>query len=480
MKCLVMNVLLFNPPGPDGKGFTREGRCTQEAGIWKTHWPPVSLATSAAMIEREGHCARTVDFPASGFAVRGLIEAVRKIRPSLAVWSTGTPSLPFDLGIAELIRKHSSGTLTAVIGTHVTILPEEALLHPGLDMVIRGEPEKIIRNLSAAGGGWKKVRGISYREPDGKTVHNPPEDLLDPEEIPFPAWHGMDLQPYRLPLKGTPFLIVAPTRGCPYHCSFCTAPLYYGSKLRERPVEKVVEEMRNNGDRYGVTEFFIWADTFTARKEYVMSFCRAIQERKLRISWTCNSRVDTVDGEMLEAMKEAGLWMISFGIESANDKILALAGKGISAKQSREAVQLANRTGLKTAGHFIFGLPGETEQTMQETLSMALELPLDIAQFYAAAPFPGTRLYDAAVRNGWLTEADGEGSSLNCSQVSAGMDLPGLPAQRVNDFLRLAYKRFYARPRAFLNVLSMVEPGVVRLAFSGWKRFAGSNRGMAV
>ena len=294
--------------------------------------------------------------------------------------------------------------MTAVVGTHVTVASGEALREPGLDIVIRGEPEKIILELCSKGlSNREAVRGISYKQQSGEIAHNLSEDFLKPDEIPAPAWHCMDTGPYRLPLKGRPFLIVSPSRGCPYSCSFCTAPIYYGNRLRERPVEKVIDEIERNASRYGVKDFFIWSDTFTANNNYVRQFCRAIGERNLQVSWTCNSRVDTVTGDLLQVMRDAGLWMISFGIESSSDHVLERAGKRITADQSSKAVRSAHRAGIKTAGHFIFGLPGETEKTMIETLELALELPLDIAQFYAAVPFPGTRLHDEALRNGWLT-----------------------------------------------------------------------------
>ena len=160
---------------------------------------------------------------------------------------------------------------------------------------------------------------------------------------------------------------------------------------------QVVDEMAGNVSRYGIREFFIWADTFTADRALRPGTLPGRSWRRgLRISWTCNSRVDTIDEETLRLMKQAGLWMISFGLESGNDAILAASGKGITAAQSRAAVEMADGLGIRTAGHFMFGLPGETEETMAQTLALALSLPLDIAQFYAATPFPGTALYDEA------------------------------------------------------------------------------------
>lgn len=479
-------ILLFNPPAPGGRGYTREGRCTQEAGVWGTQWPPLSLATAAAMLRSDGCRVTLRDYPAAGLGVRDLEEDLRTLRPSLAIWSTGTPTLGFDLGLARLVRGLSPETATAVLGTHVSVLPEEALARKELDIVIRGEPEGVIRDLgriwtaeanrktpAGAGNGpgeslCAEVRGISWRAPDGGAIrHNPDAPPLEPEAIPAPDWEGLDLNAYRLPLKGRRFLMVAPVRGCPYRCTFCTASLYYGYRLRRRPAVQVVEEMAAAISRFGIREFFLWADTFTADRGYVRDLCRAVLERGLGISWTCNSRVDTIDEETLRLMKQAGLWMISFGLESGSDEVLAASGKGITAAQSRAAVELANRLGIRTAGHFMFGLPGETEETMARTLALAISLPLDIAQFYAATPFPGTALYDSALREGWLKKGE------EFAQNRAAMGLPGLPAARVDAFRRYAYRRFYLRPRAALNLLSMVEPGALAGLMPMLRRFLG-------
>jgi radical SAM superfamily enzyme YgiQ (UPF0313 family) len=473
------DILLFNPPAPGGRGYTREGRCTQEAGVWGTQWPPLTLATAAALLRRDGHRVTLRDYPATGLDLLSLTEDLRTLRPGFAIWSTGTPTLSFDLDIARVVRENAPKSVTAVIGTHVTVRPEEALCEPTLNVVVRGEPEGIIRELCRCAGMWSEVPGISWRDEDGAIRRNPDASLLEPDAIPAPDWDGLDHDAYRLPLKGRRFLMVAPVRGCPYRCTFCTAPLYYGYRLRRRPVAQVVDEMAANVSRYGIREFFIWADTFTADRSYVRDLCRAVLERGLRISWTCNSRVDTIDEETLRLMKQAGLWMISFGLESGNDAILVTSGKGITATQSRAAVKLANRLGIRTAGHFMFGLPGETEETMAETLALALSLPLDIAQFYTAAPFPGTALYDDALREGWLKEGEKGGTApyflqpppRAFAQNSAVMELPGLPAARVDAFRRYAYRRFYLRPSAAARILTMVEPGAAAGLMPVLRRF---------
>jgi len=267
--------------------------------------------------------------------------------------------------------------------------------------------------------------------------------------------------------KGRPFLIVAPVRGCPYSCNFCTAPVYYGKRLRKRPVPMVVDEIEANLGQLAVRDFFVWADTFTADKAYVKQFCAEIIRRGLKISWTCNSRVDTVDRDVLAQMKAAGAWMISFGLESGNDAVLAQTGKKITVDQSRHAVALAHQVGIKTSGHFILGLPGETESSLHDTLRLALALPLDIAQFYTVAPFPGTRLYRQAIKQGWLQ------THMPASQGQAVLNLPGLPAHRVDAFRRYAFRRFYGRPGVMLNLLAMTRPGAMVGVFRSLRRFLG-------
>ncbi|OEU52346.1 MAG: hypothetical protein BA861_03165 [Desulfobacterales bacterium S3730MH5] len=460
-------VFLFNPPGPHGKGFTREGRCTQEAGAWATQWPPVSLATTAALLEKDCHRLRILDCPAVALDLLSLEAFIAKAQPDFVFWNTATPTLNDDLNIAGLVKKAAPDAITGVLGTHVTVLPEIALKNQCIDTVIRREPEQTITELCIdRDGEWESIAGISYRDrKSGKIHHNVNRDFLSPEDIPSPAWHLLDITPYRLPLRGKPFLIVAPIRGCPFPCNFCTAPIYYGKRLRKRPVENVVDEIEVNMAGLGVKDFFVWADTFTADRWYVRQFCQEIMARGIDTSWTCNSRVDTVDRETLVLMKKAGLWMISFGLESGNDDILKQTGKNITVDQTRCAVSMAHQLGIKTSGHFILGLPGETEKSMLETLALSLDLPLDTAQFYAAAPFPGTGLYDQALREGWLQTAS------PFSQSRAVMDLPGLSAKRVDAFRRYAYRRFYKRPRTLLSVFSMLESGAIRDIFRDFTYF---------
>ena len=439
-----MKILLLNPPTKDNKKFIREGRCTQEQGVWATLWPPISLVTIAAVLEKDGHEVKVVDCAAQGVSWGGLRQLIDKFLPRIIIWSTGTPSIQNDLELASLIKGYDDEIATAVFGTHVTVLDRKCMeAFPEIDFIIRNEPEHTVREFANAlqeKQNIKNVAGLTFRNDEEEIVANPARSFMeDLDSLPLPAWHLIDLDCYRLPLKGRRYLMISPLRGCLFDCSFCTCQTYYGKRLRKRSVEGVLKEIEYDMDRFGIRDFFFWAETFVVDKEYIRELCSGILERGMSISWTSNSRVDTVDGPLLKLMEKSGCWMISYGIESGSQKVLDEANKGIKVEQAYEAVKYAKEAGIKTVGHFILGLPGETEETMKHTIEYAKRLGLDLAQFYCAVPFPGSRLYDRALNEGWIKD-----SGFNhFKQDSALMELPTVSSHVVNNYRNLAYGKFY-------------------------------------
>jgi radical SAM superfamily enzyme YgiQ (UPF0313 family) len=470
-----MNILLFNPPTPNKKKFIREGRCTQEQGAWGTLWPPVSLAMIGSILEGDGHDVRIIDCPAQGVRWEDLGPLVRAYLPRIVIWSTATPSIQSDLDMASLIKSRNRDIHTAVFGTHVTVLAKPCLeSFPDLDFVIRNEPELTARELVKvlqADGALRDVLGLSFRDEAARIIHNPDRPFIeDLDSLPFPAWHLLNLDRYRLPLKGKRYLIVSPLRGCPFLCTFCTSQTYYGKKLRKRTVESVLKEIEHTIENFGIRDFLFWAETFVVDKDYVRNLCQAIIARGLRITWTANSRVDTVDAQLLQLMAQAGCWMISYGIESGKQGVLDMACKGTKIDQAPEAVRYAKEAGIKTAGHFILGLPGDTEESINSTIGYAKQLGLDFAQFYCAVPFPGSSLYDQAMAQEWIPCLD---FSL-FHQGYAVIDLPTVSPDVVNKLRRAAYGNFYLNWSRCCSMLKLVNvngiPGILRLLkdFRGW------------
>jgi radical SAM superfamily enzyme YgiQ (UPF0313 family) len=244
--------------------------------------------------------------------------------------------------------------------------------------------------------------------------------------------------------------------------------------LRKRSIEGVLKEIEYNIEQFGIRDFFFWAETFVVDKEYVKNLCSTIIERGIDISWTSNSRVDTVDGPLLKLMAEAGCWMISYGIESGSQKVLDEANKGTRIEQAYEAVRYAKEAGIKTVGHFILGLPGETEVSIEHTINYANQLGLDIAQFYCAVPFPGSRLYERALKEGWIKNSD-----YGCfKQDNALMELSTVSPQVVNRYREIAYRKFYFNLKRGYSTLRLVNWKDLGKVFSAAKDFLGwSSRG---
>ena len=457
-----MNVALINGPAPGSSLFVREGRCTQESSIWSTQWPPLTLALLGAIAKRAGHQTLIYDCPATGLSAADLATALSQSQPDLCLLSVSTPSFTVDMATAALLKKAFPQTRLAVLGVHSSVLDLELLAgYPQVDFVIRNEPEETFDELLIAieqNTPVAEVLGLSYRADAGPRRNADRPFIEDLDSLPYPGWELIDLAPYRLPFSQKSFLSLAPLRGCPFRCSFCTAGTYYGHRLRLRSVDSVIAEIRLDRERFSVDDFFMWAETFTLDRDFVMDLCEALIRQAPGIRWTCNSRTDTVDARMLTRMKQAGCWMISFGIESGDPAVLTKTAKKLKDPDIKTPIRQARQAGMTTLGHFILGLPGDTKKTMRRTVDDALKLDLDFAQFYAAAPFVGTDLYRRAVRDGQL---DAEAFS-SISQSVASLELPGLPPETVNQELRRAVRRFYLRPRRILGLLRLAGWGLFR------------------
>jgi anaerobic magnesium-protoporphyrin IX monomethyl ester cyclase len=445
-----VKILLTNPPSKDRKKFIREGRCTQEEGAWGTLWPPVSLATIGAVLEAEKYSISIIDCAARGDDWEDLSSQVSQFKPDIIVLSTGTPTINNDLNLCAWLKEKFPQIITIAFGTHVTALDKESMKkYPSIDFIVRNEPEITIKELVRAllmNDPIESIQGITFRDKNRGTVSNPARPFIENlDSLPFPAWHKVDINLYRLPLKGNRYLIVSPLRGCPYRCSFCTCQTYYGNRVRRRSPESVISEIRYDMEKFGVKDFFFWAETFVIDKEFVRRLCNGILEAGIKISWTANSRVDTVDESLLKLMADAGCWMLSYGIESAEQKVLDSVLKGTKVEHAKIAIDASRKAGIKTAGHFIFGLPGDSEESIKKTIDYAMTLDLDFAQFYSAVPFPGSQIYSEALTKGWIKSDGFE----NYRQDNAIMILPSLPPERVNYYRRVAFRRFYISFKTF-------------------------------
>ncbi len=493
-----VDVLLVNPPTPDGAIWIRSqhrvGRRSRENMIW----PQVSLAQMAALLQPT-YSVRVVDAVAERMDWPTFEAIIRKERPRYYVTQLTAPTLQNDLYgtfLAKLV-----GAVTMAFGTHITPMPRETLRpYPSLDFGLRGEPDLTLRDLvdhlegnqftrpdnietlfkkhDAAyeakkfGIGEKDysfMKGLVWRQ-RGEVVVNPDRPFIaDLDDLPMPRYDLLPLDKYRMPLLKGPFCFIVTSRGCPAGCTYCIKHVSYGPTMRMRSAKKLVDEIKELG-RLGVHNIHMYADLFTVNKGQVVELCNELLAQNVKIKWTCNSRVDFVDQEMLQLMAKAGCHFISWGLESGNKEILAHAKKGVDPERAKLSLAWARAAGIRNWGYFIIGLPGETVDTIKQTIAFSKALPLDIALFHIAAPYPGTPFFKEVAKNGWFREgARWEEVDMDESTV---LDYPNLRAEQLEYWQKRAFREWAMRPGPALTYLKMVfsDVSTIKSALNvGWQ-----------
>ncbi len=469
-----MKAHMINPPAALGVDMVREGRCMQRAGAWTAIWSPISLATIAAVLEREGIECRLDDCIIEGLGKEDTLKRAKDFEPDLFVINTSTPSIEHDIKLAADLKRLFPRAKTLAIGIHVTALPEESMaLCPDLDAIVAGEPELTVRDAALAIRDNSPLEGIPGLIVSGKDglIRGPEREKANLDELPIPAWGLIKRELYTMPFSGNPFLLIGTSRGCPHRCEFCADPVYYGHALRVKSPERIVDELRYIKDEYGIREFLFWSESFTLKRSWTKEVLERIIEANLGLAFVVNSRTDHVDLELLKLMKKAGCWMIGYGLESGSQEILDRMNKKTTLEQNANAVRWTKEAGLQATAHTVLGYPGETAETIKKTIDFVCSLPLDFAQFYCAVPFPGSKLYQEAIEKGWIVDARWEMFEQNFAIIST----PELPAEEIAKWRSVAYRRFYSDPGRVWRVLKNQVgirglPKFARMAldFKGW------------
>ena len=465
-------VLIVNPPSPDGHVYIRDvcrwGRKSREKMIW----PQTSLAYLAAMVP-EGWTVRIIDAIAEQLTMEQFLAEVRRENPR--VYVTYLIGSTFDsdaLGVREAKR---SGAVTVAVGTHVSAVPSNTLeLVPELDYVIRHEPELTFAEILdrvERGQRPEGLAGAAYRSDGGQIVVGPDRPLVRKlDDLPIPKQHLLPLDKYRMPFLGRRYTWVLTNRGCPYSCTYCFEGVVWGKSVRYRSAESIYRELEYLAE-HDVHNVLFLADLFTFDRDGVLRLCDLIIQNGLKIRWTCNSRVDTLDEPMMVRMKRAGCWLIAFGIESGSQTILDNVKKDARVEDARQTIRLCHRHGLKTWGYFIIGLPGETRQTVRETIDFAKSIPLDIALFHVAMPYAGTEFYFQAVANGWLNTSQWRHFDMNDSAV---VQYDDFSAAEILQATKQAFREFYFRPVQMWRLAKMLlGAGDLGMIWSVAKNFLG-------
>ncbi|MCX7626203.1 MAG: B12-binding domain-containing radical SAM protein [Candidatus Sumerlaeaceae bacterium] len=446
-------VLLIVPP--TGL-YIREDRCQTPIEEMKTIAlrPPIDLMYSAASTERAGCECRLVDYPAERKTWTDLERDIMAFHPHVLMISVTTPSLARDLVAAEVAKRIDPSILTVAKGAHFLVYDREALeRYPALDCVIRGEYELTAAELGQ-GRPLDQIQGITYRQAGGTIVQNPPRPLIeDLDSIPFPARHLVRNELYFRPDTMEPQTTIVTNRGCPHSCIYCLAPVVSGKKNRYRSVANVLAELVECVERFGIRNFLFRSDLFTQNKKWVIELCQAIVDRRLNIEWASNSRVDTIDAELLGWMKRAGCWIIAYGVESGNQEMLDLMKKKATVEQARRAIQLTREAGIKSSVYFLMGLPWDKPETLEDNVRFAQELLPDFVEIFYTYPFPGTELYRIAVEHGLLQAGE------TPEEAYARPAIGGfyMSREELAKWRKKALRRIYLQPRYIWRTLASVR-----------------------
>jgi len=461
-----MNIVFLNPPFFGA--FNREVRF-QSVSPQKALHPPILLGYAAAIAKKDNHQVDLIDAPAEELNSEQTIERIAGQAPDIIVMLTSTGSVNSDAVLGRKLREVTNALIVAV-GVHASSVPEDTLRR-GFDAVARGEYEYTIRDL-LNGVKLENCQGISYKNRDGSIANNTQRPLIENlDEMPYPAREFLPNNKYHSALYKNPFTFMLAGRGCPNLCTFCAIPqVMNGRRYRVRSPENVVAEMEHIRDVYKLKSILFNDDTLNAIKPHLLELTDMIVKRKVNIPWAAYSRVDTVDEEIADAMADAGCYLVKVGFESGVDEILQKMKKGRNATtgRARQAVKQFHDAGIQIHGTFVFGMPGETKETIQKTIDFAKSCDIDFVQFSVAQPYPGTEFYDYVKENGFLKN-EGWDDYLNMEGcIQPIFEYPGLSREQMTSALRDAYRQYYLRPSYFRKALKqrLTNPELMK---SSWK-----------
>ena len=464
------NILFIQPPLTPKELFAR-GAHSSASSI-----PPLGIAYIAAYLIKHGHQCRILDGIATRLSIKDICTIARDYDViGITVIST------YAVRAIELIQAiKNAGILQPIVvgGPHVTALPE-SLIDLGADYGVIGEGEitmlELVECLSGGSGGLRNVPGLVFIE-DDEFVYTGKRKPINPlDQVPLPARRLLPMHLYKSSITRSscqPSHSMLASRGCPGVCTFCSKKTF-GTKIRYFSVDRIVEEFFLLRDKYGAKDVAIWDDNFVADPDIVVAVCDQLIKRNLNISWSVEARIDVVNSAVLSALKKAGCTYIAYGIESGSQRILDYVNKRITKEKIVEVIKMTKQAGISVRGYFMFGLPGETLEEMNETIKFAMELDIELASFTLFVPLPGTTEYLRALKSGTFYDPEYYNHIIipEFNFLNEALYVPeGMTADELLAIHRKAYNRYYLRPKIlFRKLLSVRSPGqMASLLNGGW------------
>lgn len=441
-----MRTLFLNPPSFEGfdGGASSRWPATREI---ESYWYPVWLCYPAGLLPD----SKVVDAPPHKISIEQTVEMAKDFE--LLVLFTSTPGFHVDVRMAGMMKDLNPKLKVCFVGPPVTVEPEKVLREKAIDFVVRREFDYQIVDY-ANGRPIEEIPGASFRRADGTVQHNPEGGYI--ENLDALPWvtkvykRDLDFRRYNVPFLKNPFISLYTSRGCPALCTFCLWPqTHSGHRWRLRSADDVVNEVRWAKENFpGLQEIFFDDDTFNYKGKRTIELCEKLGP--LGVTWSCTSRV-TTDYDTLKAMKESGARLMIVGYESGDPQILKNIKKGATVEMARRFTENAHKLGLTIHADFIVGLPGETRESLRNTINFAKDLDCETIQVSIAHPYPGTEFYDYAQANGLIqlgtSMTDDQGHQL------PNIVYPGLDRAELVDWVERFYGEYYFRPKAAWRVV---------------------------
>lgn len=406
-------------------------------------WPPLSLAYTASILEKKGFKVEIVDANTKNLTAEKLIQKskfsdkVFLTTSPLDKWQCPEPDIQSFLDLTQKIRKVNPNIY--LIGAHGTVKPHEFLKLTKVKAIIRGEPELTTLEI-CQDKQMENIEGITFKK-NKKTVSNPDRPLLDLDKLPLPSFHLLPMEEYLYEILGNNFTLFEASRGCPFSCIYCFKSMY-GNRYRKKSYKKLVSEIEYAIENFGIKNAYFIDLEFCFNKKLVEKLCDFLIRKNYDFHWTCETKFDSINYELLKKMKKAGCELIHFGVESGSPRILKKIDKNTSIGKIKKGMKKVKKAGIKTACFFMFGLPTENKKEMKMTIKLAKQLDPNYASFHIAIPYPGTKFYNII-----KDEINKNDLFPTCFRDKEDLE----------KIRRQAYKSFYLRPQYFKRRLKQGE-----------------------
>ncbi len=446
---MIKKVILIYPPFPMaeryGSGLEKIGTCL----------PPLGLLSLGAFLENLGYEVRVYDSDVLNSDVPRLIEYVKNYNPDFVGIYCNTCNFHRVINYADNIKKISKAPI-CLGGPHPIIEPDKVLNNPSVDLVVMGEGELTIAELLdtlSHNKDLSHVRGLGYKNKEGKPVINPMREFIkDLDVLPMPARRLVEIENYRPSphhYKELPMTTMIVSRGCPFGCLFCASRNVWGRNYRVRSVDKVIEEIKFLVKRYGIKNINFWDDLWGVKPGWTEEFCGRMIEENIKISWSCERRVDTVNLETLKLMKKAGCYSIFYGIESLDQDCLDAVNKGIKVEQAEDVMRLTKKAGIDVRANFIIGLPNETPEKFRAMVKRICKINPAYIKFNVMTPYPGTELYRQVKQGKWGVFK--EDYSRSTGYFATFLPYGYKSFEELEKTRKWAFRKFHLRPRYILS-----------------------------